>query len=164
MKLAGSWLSKNIGPVLKSVLPGTALSSGYGLFAGGPKAALTYGVTDVLGSTPATLLGRYAGRNIKNENVRGFVEGAANFAGSMVGSEIGTSLLMGGQPQQIAQQIEQRSVVNHLPLLQQELNLSPGTQYQLSGLSPGADFQKLLLQQLNPTEQALFSRQLSLGS
>lgn len=161
MQLAGSWLSKNIGPVLKSVLPGTALSAGFGLMGGGPKAAAIYGATDVLGSLPATLLGRYAGRNIKNEGLRNMVEGAANIAGSLAGAELGTNLLMGGQQQQIAQQIEQRSLVNDLPLLQQEVNLAPGTQYQVSGLNPGTEFQELLLGQLKPHERELFGTQLT---
>lgn len=160
MNLAGSWLAKNIGPVVKSVLPGTALSAGFGLLGAGPKAALTYGATDILGSVPATLLGRYAGRNIKSQGLRNLVEGGANIAGSMAGAELGTSMLLGGQPQQIAQQVEQRSLINQMPLTQQEVNLSPGTQYQLTGLNPGAEFQDLLLKQLNPTEQALFGNQL----
>lgn len=155
MRLAGSWLSKNIGPVLKSVLPGTALSSGFGLIGGGPKAALTYGVTDVLGSVPATLLGRYMGRNIKNEGARNFVEGATNIAGSFVGAELGTSLLQGGQPQQMAQQIEQRSIVNRFPLAQQAGELAYGTQYQLTGLPDASQFNQLLMQELNPMERQL---------
>lgn len=163
MQLAGSWLAKNIGPVVKSVLPGTALSAGFGLFSSGSKAALTYGATDVLGSVPATLLGRYAGRNIKREGVRNLIEGAANFAGSMTGAELGNTILMGGQPQQIAQQIEQRSVVNQLPLREQINELARGTQYQTAGLPSSQPFENLLnqmprnswMQYLDPADQAM---------
>jgi hypothetical protein len=155
MQLAGSWLAKNIGPVVKSVLPGTALSAGFGLLSSGPKAALTYGATDVLGSVPATLLGRYAGRNIKREGVRNLIEGAANFAGSMTGAELGNTILMGGQPQQMAQQIEQRSLVNRYPLSTQAGDLAYGTQYQLTGLPDPTRFNQLLANQLSPMERQL---------
>lgn len=155
MRLAGSWLSKNIGPVLKSVLPGTALSSGFGLIGGGPQAALAYGATDILGSVPATLLGRYAGRNIKREGLRNMVEGGANLVGSFAGAELGTALLSGGQPQQMAQQIEQRSLVNRYPLAEQAGDLAYGTQYQLTGLPDPTQFNQLLANQLSPTERQL---------
>lgn len=163
MALAGKWLSKNIGSALKSVLPGTALSAGFGTLAAGPQGGLVYGATDLIGSLPATLLGRYAGRNIKNKDVRGFVEGAANIAGSIGGSMLGAELMAGGQPQQIAQQIEQRSVVNQMPLVDQIYDLSPGTQYQMAGLPSGQPFEELLSQvpsaswmkYLDPADQAM---------
>ena len=167
MNLAGKglaqFLTKNLGSTVKSVLPGTALSAGFGALAGGPAAGLTYGVTDVLGSVPATLLGRYAARNIKREGVRNLVEGAANVAGSLAGAEVGSRILMGGQPQQIAQQIEQRSVVNQLPLYEQIGELAPGTQYQTAGLPSSQPFEELLnqmprnswMQYLDPADQAM---------
>lgn len=146
MKLAGlgKFISQNIGGVAKNVLPGTALSAGFGALAGGPQGALVYGATDLLGSLPATMLGRYAARNIKSQGLRNAIEGGANLAGSLGGSLVGSQLLYGGQPQQIAQQIEQRSVVNQLPLEEQLLERSPGTNFQTVGLSPRAEFEQLL--------------------
>ena len=160
MALAGGWLSKNLGSVVKSVLPGTALNAGFGAFAAGPKGALAFGLSDLATSLPATLLGRYASRNIPNKTTRGLIEGGANIAGSLVGTELGSSILMAGQPQQIAQQIEQRSVVNQLPLNQQLTELSPGTQYQLADPQ---HFENLLnqmprnqwMQYLSPEDQAM---------
>lgn len=155
MRLAGSWLSKNIGPVVKAVLPGTALSAGLGTFSAGPKAGITYAATDLLTSVPATLLGRYLGRNIKSEGVRNLVESGANVAGLLAGSEIGSSILQGGQTQQIAQQIEQRSLVNRYPLAEQAGDLAYGTQYQLTGLPDPTQFNQLLAQELSPMERQL---------
>lgn len=161
--LAGRWLSQNLGPVLKSVLPGTALSAGFGLLAGGPKEALVYGASDVVGALPLTLLGRYGARNIKNEGVRNAIEGGANIVGSIGGTMLGASVLQAGQPQQIAQQVEQRSLVNDLPLTEQEADLSPGTQYQIKGLPSSQPFEELLsqmprnswMQYLDPADQAM---------
>ena len=148
MKLAGlgRFIGQNISSVTKNVLPGTALSAGFGMLAGGPKEALIYGATDLVGSLPATMLGRYAARNVKNEGARNLIEGAANTAGSIGGAILGSQLLAGGQPQQIAQQVEQRSVVNQLPLEEQLLERSPGTNFQTVGLSPRAEFEQLLNQ------------------
>jgi hypothetical protein len=145
MALAGSWLSKNLGPVIKNVLPGSAVNAGFGLLSGGPKGALTFGLADVATALPATLLGRYAARNIPNEKTRNIIEGAANIGGSLLGTELGINILTAGQPQQIAQQVEQRSAVNQLPLEQQAAELSPGTQYQLSNADPQR-FENLLNQ------------------
>ena len=155
MRLAGSWLSKNIGPVVKSVLPGTALTAGFGTLGGGPQAGAVYAATDILGSVPATLLGRYLGKDIKNKGVRNFIEGAANFAGSLAGAEVGGSIIQGGQAQQMAQQIEPRSLVNRYPLGVQAGDLAYGTQYQLTGLPDPTQFQQLLAQELNPMERQL---------
>lgn len=162
MALAGGWLSKNLGSVVKSVLPGAALNAGFGAFAAGPKGALAFGLSDLATSLPATLLGRYAARNVPNKTARDLIEGGANIAGSLVGTELGSSILMAGQPQQIAQQIEQRSVVNQLPLNQQLAELSPGTQYQLPLADP-QHFENLLnqmprnqwMQYLSPEDQAM---------
>lgn len=167
MNLAGKglaqFLTKNLGPVTKSVLPGTALNTGFGLLTGGPVAGLTFGAADFATSVPATLLGRYAARNIKNENVRGLVEGAANVAGSLAGTELGSNILMAGQPQQIAQQIEQRSIVNQLPLYQQLNELAPGTQYQM--LPSPQPFEALLndaiTESLNPIERTLLQNSMN---
>jgi len=155
MRLAGSWLSKNIGPVLKSVLPGTGLTAGFGMLGGGPQAAATYAATDILGSVPATLLGRYVGKDIKNQGVRNFVETASNIAGSLAGAELGGAIIQNGQAQQMAQQIEQRSVLNRLPLTEQAGELAYGTQYQLTGLPDPTQFNQLLAQELNPMERQL---------
>lgn len=165
MKLAGlgRFISQNIGGVAKSVLPGTALSAGFGVLAGGPQAGLVYGATDLIGSLPATMLGRYAARNIKNKDLQGLVEGAANVGGSIGGAMLGSQLLSGGQQQQIAQQIEQRSVVNQLPLYEQISELAPGTQYQTAGLPSSQPFEELLnqmprnswMQYLDPADQAM---------
>ena len=167
MNLAGKglaqFLTKNLGSVTKAVLPGTALNAGFGLLTGGPAAGLTFAATDFATSVPATLLGRYAGRNIKDKNIRGLIEGGANVAGSLTGTELGSRLLMGGQQQQIAQQIEQRSVVNQLPLYEQIGELAPGTQYQTAGLPSSQPFEELLnqmprnswMQYLDPADQAM---------
>ena len=167
MNLAGKglaqFLTKNLGPVTKSVLPGTALNTGFGLLTGGPVAGLTFAATDFATSVPATLLGRYAARNIKNKNLRGLVEGAANVAGSLTGTELGSNILMGGQQQQIAQQIEQRSAINQLPLYEQIGDLAPGTQYQTTGLPSSQPFEELLnqmprnswMQYLDSADQAM---------
>ena len=161
MKLAGKglaqFLTKNLGSVTKAVLPGTALNAGFGLLTSGPVGGLTFAATDFATSLPATLLGRYAGRNIKDKNIRGLVEGGANVAGSLTGTELGSRLLMGGQQQQIAQQIEQRSVVNQLPLTEQLAERSPGTNFQTVGLSPRAEFEQLLNQGPRNTFAAYFS-------
>ena len=171
MALAGGWLSKNLGSVVKSVLPGTALNAGFGAFAAGPKGALAFGLSDLATSVPATLLGRYVGRNVPSKTARNWIEGGANIAGSLVGTELGSAMLMGGQPQQIAQQIEQRSVVNQLPLYQQMSELSPGTQYQLTGMPGGQPFEDLLnqlprnqwSQYLSPKDQAMLQGVLNPG-
>jgi len=163
MALAGRWLSKNLGSVAKSVLPGTVLSAGFGLLGGGPKGALAFGASDFATSLPATLLGRYAAQNLKNPTARKAVEYGANIAGTLAGNEIGAALLTAGQPQQIAQQIEQRSVVNQMPLVDQIYDLSPGTQYQMAGLPSGQPFEELLSQvpsaswmkYLDPADQAM---------
>jgi hypothetical protein len=160
--LAGGWLGRNIGSAIKAVLPGTALTAGFGAMGAGPKGALVYGLSDIATSLPATLLGRYAGRNIKSQPVRNAIETGANIIGSLIGTEVGSSVLMAGQPQQIAQQIEQRSVVNQLPLSQQLSELSPGTQYQLPAADP-QHFENLLgqtprnqwMQYLSPEDQAM---------
>ena len=161
--LAGKWLRDNLGSALKAVLPGTALTAGFGALGAGPKGALAYGASDLITSLPATLLGRYAGRNLKSKTARNVLETGANIAGSLVGTELGSAMLMGGQPQQIAQQIEQRSVVNQMPLIDQISDLSPGTQYQMSGLPGPQPFEELLsqvqspswMQYLDPADQAM---------
>jgi hypothetical protein len=172
MKLAGlrKFIGENIGSVTKNVLPGTALSAGFGMLAGGPTAGLTYAATDVLGSLPATMLGRYAARNVKNPGVRNAIEGVANVGGSIAGSVLGAELLSGGQQQQIAQQIEQRSVVNDMPLASQIAELSPGTQYQTTGLPSSQPFEELLsqmprsswMQYLSPEDQAMLQGAINL--
>jgi hypothetical protein len=172
MKLAGlrKFIGENIGSVTKNVLPGTALSAGFGMLAGGPTAGLTYAATDVLGSLPATILGRYAARNVKNPGVRNAIEGVANVGGSIAGSVLGAELLSGGQQQQIAQQIEQRSVVNDMPLASQIAELSPGTQYQTAGLPSSQPFEDLLsqmprsswMQYLSPEDQAMLQGAINL--
>ena len=61
------------------------------------------------------------------------------------------------QPQQLSQQIQQRSTVNQLPLNQQ--NLSPNTMYQMQGLEhtkfhyPGVTLPPELLEQLQSGER-----------
>ncbi len=68
-----------------------------------------------------------------------------------------------GQPQQIAQQVEQRALVNHLQAPQL---LSEGTNFQMAGLPDPQDFQQLLNQRgswqqyLSPEDQALIRQTL----
>jgi len=84
-----------------------------------------------------------------------------NIAASLGTSYATAPLIYGGQQEQIAQQLGQRSVVNHLPLEQELANLSPGTMSQV----PGAQFQQLLnrasqnsyTQYLSPQEQELLA-------
>lgn len=88
-----------------------------------------------------------------------------------IATTIGTGYLVNpliygsGQGQQISQQIEQRSLVNQLPL--QEQLLAPGTQFQTAGLPTGDQFQQLLNQRgswtqyLNPEDQKLLQQALA---
>jgi len=146
MKLAGlgKFINQNIGATTRGVLPGTALNAAFGAMSAGPQGGLIFGLSDLATSVPASLLGRYAGRNIKSKGTRDLIEGGANLGGVLLGNELGRAVLMAGQPQQIAQQIEQRSVVNQLPLEEQLLERSPGTNFQTVGLSPRAEFEQLL--------------------
>lgn len=165
MKLAGlgKFISQNIGATTRGVLPGTALNAAFGAMSAGPQGGLIFGLSDLATSVPASLLGRYAGRNIKSKGTRDLIEGGANLGGVLLGNELGRAVLMAGQPQQIAQQIEQRSVVNDLPLASQISELSPGTQYQLTGLPSSQPFEQLLSQMprnswtqyLSPEDQAM---------
>ena len=50
--------------IVGNVSTGSALTSAFGLFTGGPKAAAAYGAADFLAAYPATLLARKAGEKI----------------------------------------------------------------------------------------------------
>jgi hypothetical protein len=92
------------------------------------------------------------------------LETPLNIATSLGAGYVTAPLIYGtGQPQQIAQQVEQRALVNHLA---QEQLLSPGTNFQMAGMPDPQDFQQLLNQRnnwtqyLSPEDQALIQQTL----
>lgn len=157
---------RNTGDVAKAVAPGSALAAGFGLLEG-TAAAATYGLMDFAAAYPATMLARGLTRNVKNPLVRSTAENVANI-GASLGSTIAASNLIYGnqglapQASQVAQQVEQRSLVNQLPL--QEQLVSPGTQFQMAGLPDSKQFEQFLNQQggwinyLSPEDQALLQQ------
>ena len=87
-----------------------------------------------------------------------------NIAASIGAGYVTSPLIYGtGQTQQIAQQVEQRALVNHLQAPQL---LSEGTNFQMAGLPDPQDFQQLLNQRgswqqyLSPEDQALIRQTL----
>lgn len=165
--------------VIKEAGISAALTTGIGALTGDIPGALKHGAADFALSYPATL----AVRALRPKPSRRVIDAETGKVTEQPGRSslevpvhIGASVLSGvavssleshaqsGQQQQVAQQIEQRSLVNQLPL--QEQLLSPGTQFQMAGLSPGADFQKLLNQRgnwtqyLSPADQALVQQTL----
>jgi hypothetical protein len=135
--------------IVGNVGTGSALTAGFGLLAGGPKAAAAYGAADFLAAYPATLLARKLGSKITKpvmgidpKTVRGGLETVANLGASIV-SPIAVDAVAGKalypetaqgnvpQQQQIAQEMEQRAAINNLQTPQL---VSPGTQFQMQGL------------------------------
>jgi hypothetical protein len=135
--------------IVGNVATGSALTAGFGLLAGGPKAAAAYGAADFLAAYPATLLARKLGSKITKpvmgidpKTVRGGLETVANLGASIV-SPVVVDAVAGKalypetaqsnvlQQQQIAQEMEQRAAINGLQTPQL---VSPGTQFQMQGL------------------------------
>jgi putative intracellular protease/amidase len=135
--------------IVGNVATGSALTAGFGLLAGGPKAAAAYGAADFLAAYPATLLARKLGSKITKpvmgidpKTVRGGLETVANLGASIVspvvvdavaGKALYPETAQGNVPQQqqIAQEMEQRAAINNLQTPQL---VSPGTQFQMQGL------------------------------
>jgi hypothetical protein len=135
--------------IVGNVGTGSALTAGFGLLAGGPKAAAAYGAADFLAAYPATLLARKLGSKITKpvmgidpKTVRGGLETVANLGASIIspavvdavaGKTLYPETAQGNvlQQQQIAQEMEQRAAINGLQTPQL---VSPGTQFQMQGL------------------------------
>jgi hypothetical protein len=135
--------------IVGNVATGSALTAGFGLLAGGPKAAAAYGAADFLAAYPATLLARTLGQKITKpvmgiapKTLRGGLETVANLGASII-SPLAVDALAGKalypetaqgnvpQQQQVAQEMEQRAAINGLQTPQL---VSPGTQFQMQGL------------------------------
>jgi hypothetical protein len=136
--------------IVGNVATGSALTAGFGLLAGGPKAAAAYGAADFLAAYPATLLARTLGSKITKpvmgiapKTLQGGLETVANLGASIVSpvvvdAVIGKSLYPEtvqqnnlSQQQQVTQEMEQRAAINGL---QNPQLVSPGTQFQMQGL------------------------------
>ena len=135
--------------IVGNVATGSALTAGFGLLSGGPKAAAAYGAADFLAAYPATLLARKLGSKITKpvmgidpKTVRGGLETVANLGASVIspavvdavaGKALYPETAQGNvlQQQQIAQEMEQRAAINGL---QTQQLVSPGTQFQMQGL------------------------------
>jgi len=160
-----SFVGRNAGDVAKSVLPGSLLAGGFGMLEG-PGAALTYGLADAAAAFPATMAARALTRNVKTPWIKGAAENTANIGASLGSTLVASNLLYGNQAlapqsQQIAQQVEQRALVNNLGQVQL---LSPGTNFQMAGMPDPENFQQLLNQRnnwtqyLSPEDQALIQQ------
>ena len=135
--------------IVGNVATGSALTAGFGLLGGGPKAAAAYGAADFLTAYPATLLARKLGSKITKpvmgispKTLQGGLEMTANLGASVV-SPLVADAVAGKflypettqsnilQQQQVAQEMEQRAAINGLQTPQL---VSPGTQFQMQGL------------------------------
>lgn len=165
--------------VIKDAGISAALTTGLGALTGDIPGALRYGVADFAFSYPATLAVRGARpkptRRVMDVDT-GKVTEQPGRSSLELPANIGASVLSGmavsalespsvmGQQQQISQQIEQRSLINQLPLQYQDV--APGTQFQTTGLPPGDEFQQLLNQRggwtqyLTPQDQVLIQQTL----
>ena len=165
--------------VVKDAGISAALTTGLGALGGDIPGALKYGIADFAFSYPATLAVRGLRPKPKTSVMNlstGKVTTQPGKSSLEVPANIGASVLAGtlvsgmeapsylGQQQQMAQQIEQRSLVNQIPLEYQAL--APGTQFQMAGMPDINNFQNLLNQQgnwsqyLSPKDQALLQQTL----
>jgi len=165
--------------VARPALTSGALATGMSLLGGAnPLQALASGAVDVaadvvtLGALRKLAPGAYAkktlidpatGKEVVQQGSHP-LETPLNIAASIGAGYATAPLIYGtGQPQQIAQQLEQRALVNHL---QEPQLVSPGTNFQLAGLPDPQDFQQLLNQRgswqqyLSPEDQALIQQTL----
>lgn len=166
-----NFVGRNIGDVTKSVLPGTAMTAGLGLM-GSPQAAAVYGLSDLALSVPTTLAARGLGSKItkpvlgvKPEHIRSGIETTANIGAQLGSTRVADEILYGNQqvtsPLMLQeQQTMQRAAVNDL----QNQLVSPGTQFQMTGLPSAEHFQQLLNQRnnsaqyLSPEDQLLLQQ------
>ena len=164
--------------VAKPSLTSGALAGGLSLIGGAnPLQALATGAVDAAASAiPLGLLRKvspksYAKRTLIDKNTGESIvqqgshplETPLNIATSIGAGYMTSPLIYGtGQQQQMLQQVEQRSLVNQMPF--QDQLLSPGTQFQMTGLPDPNNFQQLLNQQTNlaqylsPEEQLLLQQ------
>lgn len=166
-----NFVGRNVGDVAKSVLPNTAITAGFGLMES-PQAAAVYGLSDLALSIPATLAARGLGAKITKpvlgvapENVKGGLELAAN-VGAQLGSTMAAGKILYGNQQATSplmlqeQQMMQRADINNL----QNQLVSPGTQFQMTGLPSPEHFQQLInrrnssAQYLSPEDQLLLQQ------
>lgn len=165
--------------VAKPALLSGGLATGMSLLSGAtPLQALASGAVDVgadvvtLGALRKLRPGAYGKRTVidKDTGKETVVqdthrfETPLNIATSLGAGYVTAPLIYGtGQPQQIAQQVEQRALVNNLQTPQL---LSPDTNFQLNGLPDPQDFQQLLnrsgswQQYLSPEDQVLIRQTL----
>jgi hypothetical protein len=170
--LAG--FGKLLKDVARPALTSGALAGGLSLIGGAnPLQALASGAVDVaadvvtLGAlrklspksyTKRTLIDKNTGEKIVQQGSHP-LETPLNIAASIGAGYATSPLIYGtGQAQQIAQQVDQRALVNNLS---QGQLLSPGTNFQMAGMPDPEDFQQLLNQRnnwtqyLSPQDQAL---------
>lgn len=135
--------------IVGNVATGSALTAGFGLLGGGPKAAAAYGAADFLTAYPATLIARKLGSKITKpvmgispKTLQGGLEMTANLGASVVSPLVADAVAGRAlypettqsnilQQQQVAQEMEQRAAINGLRTPQL---VSPGTQFQMQGL------------------------------
>jgi hypothetical protein len=136
--------------IVGNVATGSALTAGFGLLAGGPKAAAAYGAADFLAAYPATLLARKLGSKITKpvmgiapKTLQGGLETVANLGASIVSPVVVDAVISKSlypetaqqnnlsQQQQVTQEMQQRAAINGL---QNPQLVSPGTQFQMQGL------------------------------
>jgi len=166
-----NFIGRNAGSVAKSVVPNSAITAGFGLLES-PQAAAVYGLSDLALSIPATLAARGLGSRItkpvlglKPEAARGGLELATN-VGAQLGSTMVAGKILYGDQQATSptmlqeQQTTQRAAINNL----QDQLVSPGTQFQMTGLPSPEHFQDLLNQRsnwsqyLSPQDQLLLQQ------
>ena len=166
--------------VAKPSLTSGALASGLSLIGGAnPLQALATGAVDAAASAiPLGLLRKFSPKSYAKRTLvdpktgekivqqgRHDLETPLNFATSVGAGYLTSPLIYGtGQQQQMMQQVEQRSLVNQLPMEYQDL--SPGTQFQMTGLPDNKQFEQFLNQQggwinyLSPQDQQLVQQTL----
>lgn len=166
-----NFVGRNAKDVVKSVVPNSAITAGFGLLES-PQAAAVYGLSDLALSIPATLAARGVGARITKPvlgiqpgTVRGGLELAAN-VGAQLGSTMAAGKILYGDQQATSpmmlqeQQTMQRAAINGL----QDQLVSPGTQFQMTGLPSPKHFQQLLNQKnnwaqyLSPEDQLLLQQ------
>lgn len=161
--------------IAKPSLTSGALTSGLALIGGAnPLQALATGATDFVASAvplgvlrkvspgsykKRTVIDKATGKESVVQDVHP-LETPLNVVASVGAGYVTNPIIYGtGQQQQVLQQVEQRSLVNQLPL--QDQFLSPGTQFQMTGLPNPEEFQQFLNRQrswtqyLSPEDQAL---------
>ena len=165
--------------IVKDAGISAALTTGLGALTGDIPGALKYGLSDFAFSYPATLAVRgmrpKPSRRVMDVDT-GKVTTQPGRSSLEIPANIGASVLSGmavssmdapsymGQQQQMMQQTEQRSLVNQLPMEYQDL--SPGTQFQMTGLPDSKQFEQFLNQQggwinyLSPQDQQLVQQTL----